>query len=239
MPMMVQIQDEPDVPPTIITMTAIPTTPVPRFLLFFLGLLGVAVALSAAAMAVVALVVTERPVWMLFGFEVVVMLAGVFAVLFARGRHHEAQGLTLLCIAGSVFAGSVLGWLSVNGALQVKNSDVPVSLKLWLLARVGCAGVYAVAAAALVLVRRRESRPFLVRALLTGAPLVLAAGGLALARTQISSLAGSVHPVVSIFVACVLGLVGIALASICGHCIIRAFQIGAYGDDEGLKKTTA
>jgi hypothetical protein len=200
---------------------------IPRVVLLFLGLLGAAVALSAGAMAVVSLAVAARPVWILFGFEVVVMLAGVIAVLFARGKFHEAQGMTLLCIAGTVFAGSVLGWLSVNGALQVKNTDVPVSLKMWLLARLGCAGVFALAAAGVVLTRRRESRPYLVRAVLTGTPLVLIGAGIMLTRHQLAAMAAGVHPVVSIFVVCILGLVGIALASISGHCLIRAFEVGA------------
>lgn len=82
-----------------------------------------------------------RVSWPLFAFELVTILACVFGLLVARGRFADSPGLTILCIAGLIMTGGVLGWLGAN------KVHAGVNLRPFMLSRLAVAGVlYALAA---------------------------------------------------------------------------------------------
>jgi hypothetical protein len=109
-------------------MSSLPTPP--KSLLLLTGLFSGLVLLSAAATLVASFTIPARPVWPLIGFEVLIVLAGVYGVLAARGAFAEGPGLAHACISGTVFAASVLGFLGATGQIGEHG------LQSWLLARV-------------------------------------------------------------------------------------------------------
>ena len=102
----------------------------PKPLLLLTGVLSGLVLLSAAATLVASFAIPARPVWPLIGFEVLIVFAGVYGVLAARGAFAEGPGLAHACVSGTVFAASVLGFLGATGQIGEHN------LQSWLLARV-------------------------------------------------------------------------------------------------------
>ncbi|MFM9994198.1 MAG: hypothetical protein ACKVU4_00185 [Phycisphaerales bacterium] len=193
-----------------------------RTLRLLAAALSVAVACSALAGAVLALTANVRPAWALFGFEVVIAVSCVFGVQFGRGRYRHAPGMALACVAGSVFVGSVLGYMSLR-----PPALGGVGLKPFLAARVLVAGLIAGAGAACVLSRHPKSWRLAITGAVLGAP-VMAAGAIAV----IPALRGLAAPLtgmgpmgqlaagVGLFV--VLG--GLLCAS--AHLLIRAFELG-------------
>lgn len=107
--------------------------PAPKSLLLLTGLLSGLVLLSAAATLVASVAIPARPVWPLIGFEVLIVLAGVYGVLAARGAFAEGPGLAHACVSGTIFAASVLGFLGSTGQIGEHG------LRSWLLARVSLA----------------------------------------------------------------------------------------------------
>lgn len=114
------------------TLTSPPAPP--KALLLLTGLLSGMVLLSAAATVLASFVIPARPVWPLIGFEVLIVIAGVYGVLAARGRFAEGPGLAHACVSGTVFAASVLGFLGATGQIGEHG------LQTWLLSRVVLAG---------------------------------------------------------------------------------------------------
>ena len=56
--------------------------------------------------------------YFLLGFEVVILVATVFGVLLGRRKFGSGAGLGLLCVAGVVLAGSLLGYISCRDPLR-------------------------------------------------------------------------------------------------------------------------
>lgn len=199
-----------------------PVTPLPSWLLRSVGAVSGLLLLWAAVMAVLASVVAPRPAWVLFGFEIAVVAAGVIGVGFSRRRFQEGQGLALICIAGSVFAAAVLSWLGNRQGVTLVESRGQTSLLGFAAARLTIAAFFAVAASYAVLRRTAEARAYAIRA---GVSLLALAGlGAAfwLGRGQIASLA----PFVAGAVKLVALIVSMILICAGGHCAIRAFECG-------------
>jgi len=173
-------------------------------------------------MAVLASIVAPRPAWVLFGFELVVVAAGVIGVGFSRRRFQEGQGLTLVCIAGSVFAAAVLSWLGNRQGVTLVESRGQTSLLGFAAVRLAIAAFFAIAASYAVLRRTAGARAYAIRAGV--ALLALASLGAAFwfGRGQIASLA----PFVAGAVKLVALTVGMILICAGGHCAIRAFESG-------------
>ena len=100
---------------------------------------------TLAASIPLAFVATTKPAWFLFAFDVIMPVPLVMAFRYARGKWDDPTGLGLGCIAGTVFAGSVLGYLSLpQGVLGTADGPVgAVRMVYWLLARVFAAGLIA------------------------------------------------------------------------------------------------
>lgn len=202
----------------------------PRWFNLSLGLVCALVAISCVGMAVAAMALSEKPAWLILGFEVVSLVAGVVGLLFAGGRFRDASGLTLGGVAVTIAVGAFLAWLSVQGNLQVKGRELPVSLSGWLAARIAAAMLIGLAGAVLVLRRNPASGGYVARSLFCGVPLLIIAGGGYLLRSRVASAVDSLPGLVTAIAGLLLGLLFIVLLSASLHCLIRAFECGRETD---------
>ncbi|MBX9639764.1 MAG: hypothetical protein K2X97_08570 [Mycobacteriaceae bacterium] len=198
----------------------------PRPIPLLVALLG-AVSVASAVAGVFLAVSQRPPAWFFLGFETVVVLASVFLVLLGLGRIKEGPAITLLCAAGAIGAGSLLGWQATGK--QINGHSVA-----WLLLlRMGIAGLLTLGAAAEVALRApARTLPKLGWGLVCGLPVVVA---VALARSGklgalVSGVAGG-SPSLAFGVWMVVGIVGVALTSASGHLLITGFQIGVWAFD--------
>ena len=198
----------------------------PKWMNLTVGAIGLMIVLSALATGTASVTLAERPAWLVLGFECVALSAGVLGVLYARGHFRDAAGLALASMAGSVAVAAFLGWLSVQGRLQVKGTDVPISLAPLLAGRLGCAGLIGLFGAGIVLTRHPQSTRYLITSIATGAALAGLLGVLFVARARIISASESLPGVLSAAVATLVGLGAVILLSASVHCLIRAFELG-------------
>jgi len=184
--------------------------------------------LSGVGMAAAALYAGPRAVWMLFGFETVVCVAGALAFLFGLGRFQDGQGLAMASVAGTVAAASVLGWLSSgpNQHLVVESVSQPLSLLPWLFGRLAAAALLALIGGVLVLSRDKRSLGLLGRAAATGIPLVLALAAAVIARGRLAGVVNSMPTWVLAVTVVIVGIAGVALASASVHWLVKAFEMG-------------
>lgn len=196
--------------------------------------LGLGVVLGLSSLGAAALTFqASQAYWIFLGMEMCVALGAGFAILFGRGLFREGPGMALACCAGTILVGGVLGWISVHrgnfdGGMTMKSGKT-LSLNTLLYGRVGVALVFGAIGAWLVLSRNRRSWHYLVRALLTGVPLLACVAGVYMMR---SSLRGGASWVVWL-AATVLTIVIIGLFCACAHFVIRAFEEGRREEVKG------
>jgi hypothetical protein len=164
------------------------------------------------------------PVWFMLGFEVVIAFATVFGILTGLGRFSDGPALALVCVAGVVGAGSLLGFLAGRG-------NFSMNLTPMLLAREAAAAGILGAAGILVLMRRPRlaMRRFAIGAACAAAFVGLS-GGLWLFGSplrQLGTVAGA-------GVGLVLSVVVLGLLATAVHQLIGAFETGALNDDAVL-----
>lgn len=208
------------------------------------------VLLSALATAALAIAVPPKPAWTFFAFEVVIAACCALAIPFARGAYRDGPGMALTCFAGAIFAGSVLGYLSIQGALGTH------SLKLWVLGRVAAAAVIGGSAAFIVLIRSPRSWGVLIKGLLLITPILAVAapsvakrlgiGPLNRIAEKLISLAGpltqpadGINETLRLGAIIVLGVIGGGLFCAGLHFIIRAFEICREPDADAPVAQTA
>lgn len=194
------------------------------------AVLGGATALSAAIIGGLAYRSGEYMVAM---FEILAIVAGVFATLVSIGKFREGAGIALASCALAIGGGAILSEPALVS--QFFNTRVDpvvvggVEIKWFMAGRVGVAVMMMIGAAVIVWSRRpRASAWFLVRAALLSIPLVLIAGAFLAptVRVWVDGLPAMVR-----VVAVVAGFfVGLALASAAGHCFIRSLEMGRLDD---------
>lgn len=156
---------------------------VPRFL--SLAALAIsAVVLISALMGSVFAATREPPNWFVLGFELLVVIAGVFGVLFGLGRFRDGPAVCLLCVAGAIGACSLLAYQTAQ--------QIPGSLAQgWLVGRALAAAALAVLAGLSVICRAPgKAMPDLIKGGIAAGLFVGSAAGLWLARGAIASLEG-------------------------------------------------
>ncbi len=198
----------------------------PRVLMFAVGALSAAIVLSSLAFGIAVLFVGPKPAWMIFGFEIVSMVAGVMGILLAVGRFQEGQGMTLACVAATTAVAAFLAWLSVPAGLEINGRNEPLNLTNWLFAREGASVLLGGIAAFAVLSRDRRSLSYLTKSIITGAPVLALAGGAFVGRHSLGPMLAAMPVWLSMLLACIMGVILVGLLSACGHCLIRAFEMG-------------
>lgn len=180
--------------------------------------LGACVVLIALATSAAALLQTPRAIFVAM-FEVSVLAAGTFTVLLGLGKVSTGRALALLCIAGSLAAATVFGYLAVNGELAGRN------LKWWALARLSAAAVLIALAGAEVLLR--DPRECLKRFAIGTAFLLPVAGVLAaLASASVRARLDNLNALFQVLLALAGFFLILALACAGVHYLITAFIRG-------------
>lgn len=183
------------------------------------GLLLLGAAIAGAAALVAVLAVRDRASPFVIGFEAVSAIAGVMVVMLGLGRFARGAGLTLLCVAGAVFASAAMSWWVARGP------DSAVNWNPWLAAR-GLAALAAAAASASVVLAINPAAQ--VRRLAIGValavPVVAVVGWLAKAggAASLKALPVSAQSVVVLFG----GVLLLAMFSASVHYVVTAFQLG-------------
>lgn len=194
-----------------------------RLLALILGALIslTALGLATSAAALPLLAPGERSAWMLFGFEVVVLVCGVLLVFFGRGRFSDGPGLALGTLAATAIVASVFGWISTGRQLGGVSLTPVLAFRF-------LAGVILAAAGAYCILSRnpRSWRSFLIGAA-CGAPCAafLGAGLISSGRRTLMTFisgGGIFQTALAILVLMVLGI--LFCASV--HLIIKAFEMG-------------
>lgn len=191
----------------------------PKLLLLASVLVGVLI-VASAALRLVQGAAASPPYYFSIGFELLALLAGVFAVLIGRGRFANGPGLALLCVAGVVVVATAVTYSTPRA---VPLYDTRMLRDPLTLGRMGLAAAAAAIGALIVLSRRpRESiRLLLWGALWTGVAIAMASPVL-FARGSLSGL----NPVVTTVGAVVGFVVFVGFLSAGAHYIIRAFDAG-------------
>ncbi|HEX2837524.1 MAG TPA: hypothetical protein VHN77_05300 [Phycisphaerales bacterium] len=226
-----------------------PTSAPSRLVAAVVGAIAVVVSLLTVGAV---LLRADQPYWMVVGFEVVVLGAGVYGLLIARGRFRDGPGMALLCVAGTLLVAGVLGFYSTKSTpgapaqLMLRGTAVP--MKPWAMLHIGGALLLAGASAFEVLRRSSRSMYYMARAAMAGVPLAaLAVAAVMLyRRSQGAKLAyesaveaaimqnkpvpAAPDPFLPEWVTWLGGSLGAVLALVlfcaCAHCIIRAFEMG-------------
>lgn len=194
------------------------TAPLSKPVRLLVSLLSTGVGLSALV-GLGLMLRTPKPSWFFVEFEVVIVAAAIFGVFLGMGRFREAPALTLVCIAGAIGFGSLLGYLGAAKAL------LGVSLTPWLYARVGASVALAAVAGLNVLARHPgRSLPALSRGVIFGTVFVgVVAGGWVASKQLASANApGAVKLIAFLLVSSIaLGLIAAAV-----HYLVKAFAAG-------------
>ena len=209
------------------TDTPDPTMPPPPSPLIKVGVLlasGIGL-LSALAGVIAAFTAFPKPLYGLFGFELVCVVAGVLGVLAGLGKFRSGYALALLCVAGTFFTSAIFGlWLDAR-----QNAQTPSEVSIvWgaIYGRIGLGMVLGALAGLAVLMRERRSWGYLIKGARLLAPVlaIVAWVGLTGGRALTTPLEGALEPIR--MVALVLGaLVMMVVFSIGAHLCIRAFEI--------------
>lgn len=193
----------------------------PKLLLALCTLIGVLV-VASAAMRIVQGFAATPPLYYSIGFELLALLAGVFAVLTGRGKFADGPGLALLCSAGVVMVATAVTYSTPRA---VPLYDIRMLRDPLTAARMGLGAALAGIGALIVLLRRPavSIKLLLWGALWTGVAIAIAAPVL-FARNALSGL----NPVLTTVGAVVGFVFFVGFLSAGLHFIIRAFETGRY-----------
>jgi hypothetical protein len=193
-----------------------------------------------------AIIASDQPYYMLVLMELAALVACATGMGYARGAFPVGPGMALLCVAGGIGVPAILAHVATPDGVILGGRAMPV--KIFLFVRMGIALILLACASYEVLRRHPRSRWYLLRALMTGLPLLVL---LVLAKKFGGMLLGGVGNVTGAFdpslspaatgngssipawilwvLAFVLAVVALVLACSCAHCCIRAFEMGRTG----------
>lgn len=181
-----------------------------------IGAICAGLALSSVA-AIGLAIFGGTPSWALIGFEVIILFSAGIGALEAIRHSRHGPAMTLLCVAGAVGVGSLLGFIGANKTLA--GFDLHVVLG----ARLLTAAIVAAAAGCIVISRDpSNSLPSLVKGLIAGAVFVGLCVGAWVMRGAILGAGGAAR----VGFVVVTGIAVIALVSASIHYLVRAFAVG-------------
>jgi hypothetical protein len=201
------------------------------------GVVSVSVLLSALAYGGASLALSAQVPWVQFAFEPVVIAACVVGLMFAFGKLQWAPAITLVCVAGTVLVATVLTYRGMLGQVQIAGKDQGLSLKPWLMGRVGAAAFLLMLAAAEVVHRDVAAKRFFVKGLIASVPFGATLGGFLFVLQKHSPGTSSMPGWMSVGLLVTLGIAAGVTLCMAGHCFMRAFEIGA-DVGEGRKVVT-
>jgi len=158
---------------------------IPAGLRIAIAILSALVLASALATVGIAWAVAGRPSWALLGFEFLTLMAGAFGLAAANGKFRDGPGIALACVAGTVLAASIFGYLGTTGQIG------DWKLHGWLIARATAAGLIGLLAAWVVLRRTPGAWVLAIRGAIYTAASVGFVGLLALFDGEIRPSGGS------------------------------------------------
>ncbi len=186
-------------------------------------LVGVGVGLLALWQTYGALTRTD-PGWFLVGFEALTLSGCVFAVLIGLGKFRSGPALAMLCVAGTILVGTVLGYTAdratYRGILQHQVSAGRIGASVLMLAMAGVT----------VWARRpgKSLKALVIGCVLGGAGV--AATGAWMFTSLPATLAG-IHPMVKTLAFLFGGLLVVGLISAGTHYAIRSLEFGREGEN--------
>lgn len=208
-----------------------PTLPLPPlFVRVCTVLSGLALAATVAPGVWLTGIHSTPVLWFACGFELMVLGAAVIAVLAGIGRFRQAWGLALACAAGTILVAAVFGRVQVTANFGPHPVYGPWIIRIFLL-RLALCGTLALLASVAVFSRNPRSWGAFARACLVLLPV--AAVGVWFVAKGAPGAGANPSPgadAVRILVVCLGGLIVIALVSVGGHLIIRAFEHGRLDD---------
>lgn len=199
----------------------------PTILMRLVAVVSALVALSAVGGAVAGFITGN---YFLAVLELVVLLAAAMGVPIGLGRFNRGPAIAVACVAGGVATPTVLSYFSQAPIGPLMGLPLMPLVAGRLLAGALLAGV-----AGLILILRRpaESTRLLVKGALLGAPVVI----FALLYWRVPAVGNAIaglHPVVNGLLWVILGLAGLVLTSVSGHCLIRAFEVGVEAGEKAV-----
>lgn len=181
--------------------------------------------------------------WYMLAFEVCVLVTSVCGVLLGLGKLRAGPAMSIVCVGGVTLVGSILAEPAIVArVVQGSTSVIPpiagVNIVPWVYARVLIGlGLVALAGLTVLLRKPRVSLPLLVKGVLLGLPV--AASGAFVVVPGLRSMVLSLPTLGQIILAIVGFFVIGALVSLSGHCLIRAFEVGAMMDESEEPKPAA
>jgi hypothetical protein len=158
---------------------------IPSGLRLAIAVLSTLVLVSAFATVGTSWFLTGRPTWALLGFEFLTAMAGAFGLAAAAGRFRNGPGISLACVAGTVLAASIFGYLGTSGQIG------DWKLHGWLIGRATAAGLIGLLAAWVVLRRTPGAWVLALRGAIYTAASIGFVGLLALFDGEIRPSGGS------------------------------------------------
>ncbi len=212
----------------------IPVVEMPRLPAWVRGLAVVcsaAAVVSAVAVLVLAVMNSRQGAKLPYdtlGFEVMIVVAGVFGVLTGLGRYRTGPAVALACVAGTVAVGGLLGLLGSDAPYHgLPRLDVKrlagVSMAPMRDAQLALAALLALCAAGAVFSRRpKDSLRHAAMGVGLGVPVVLIAAGMWAMRSAMGNWPPALQGGVIVFGSLVV--LGFLAASV--HMVVRAFEVG-------------
>ncbi len=195
-----------------------------------IGVLGAVTCLLGATGAILALLASP-PVWFAVGFQIIIALTGLIALLVARSPGTPAPALALVCFAGAIFTGTTLGRFSAVLAAAAEPIGTTDAMRRlvrdpWFLVQNALAGMLGVMALFAALGRDRRAWPKLALGVACASPVAAAAGWIVAFNGDEVVLApvDSAIGIVRIVVVCLAGIASVILLSISAHLVIGAFS---------------
>ncbi len=214
-----------------------PTRPPPTGVLVAAKLVAALLALSSVAGLALATMGAPAIVIGMLAFELVVLVATVFAVLASLGRFLNGWALAMACVAGTVFGATMLGY--IDGRPNFLTSpDAARMLKLLVVARIVLVGATAgVATLAVFSGCARAWRRFFFGLALGVPVLVVLAIGWQWGRPWLLTPQSGAMEFLRLGVLIVGSLVAAIVFSAAVHNVIRAYEVGL--DDQRPNKDPA
>jgi len=188
--------------------------------LFTCLLISAVLALSGVVVSGLAIVSSPTP-WLTVAFELLIVFSGVFGVLLGLRRFPEGPAIGLVCVAGAVGVGALLGGVAAEWRVGTGSG---LALKQLLLVRVALCGVLVAIAGFIVLSRDwRAARGLFLKGMFASVALVALLAGAYFGRGAVGQL-GSMSKAIAAMAGFVLATGLLAAAA---QWLISAFETGS------------